>query len=321
MCIALNKPENVLVPHKYLKECWDHNDDGAGFMYAEDGELHIYKGYMNFDSFMEEYTPHEHKPCVLHFRITTHGNTNQTNTHPFRVGPNLGFVHNGIISNVDCSADKTLSDTNHFNTSYLKKLYEIDPTFIFNPLYQDLLKGFIGGSKLIFLDNNGQSVIVNEKAGKWDEGVWYSNSSYMPRPVVAPRSTYTPPQTDTRMPSHITFKQGTKVYVKHPRMRGQGVIQYFTGNSMVGVLMQGDTQASLFPMECLHLYNEKAASPFKHDDFVIRKTDTMLQTGIVKGTSKQTVWVQWLDDYMIPQGHAKAIAASELELWDYPLGI
>ena len=150
MCIIINKPENVLVPHKYLEESWKYNKDGAGFMYAEDNKLHIKKGFMQYESFMEEYTKHEDKPCTLHFRLTTHGDTNQDNTHPFRVGETLGFAHNGVISRVNCNDDRTLSDTNHFNTKYLQKIYATNPNFITDPVYQGLIEAFIGGSKLVW---------------------------------------------------------------------------------------------------------------------------------------------------------------------------
>jgi len=322
MCIAINKPENVLVPHNYLEQSFLHNDDGAGFMYAQDGQLHIEKGFMTFDSFMEAYTPHEEKPCVLHFRIKTHGDVNQDNTHPFQVGKNLGFVHNGIIGKVDCSSDKKKSDTQHFNTQYLNVLYRQDSRFIYKPVFKDLIGEFIGHSKLVFLNNKGQSTIVNEKLGKWDNGVWYSNTSYMPRaaPVVSkpPQAALgTPPQGST------VFAMGADVYVNHPRLRGRGTISYFTGNSMVGVLMAGDREVSLLPMQCLSLPTapQHTINPFEVDDYVVRTTDVDMQMGIVTGTAMDDVWVQWLDDYNKPVGNLTVIKAQFLEQWDYPLGI
>ena len=41
MCIAIYKPEGKIIPYNTLKECYDANPDGAGFMYAEDKVLHI----------------------------------------------------------------------------------------------------------------------------------------------------------------------------------------------------------------------------------------------------------------------------------------
>jgi len=327
MCIAISKPENILIPHAHLEQSFFNNDDGAGFMYAQNGQLHIEKGFMTFDSFMEAYTPHEEKPCVVHFRIKTHGDVNADNTHPFRVGRDLGFVHNGIIGKVDCSSDKNKSDTQHFNAQYLNVLYRQDSRFIYKPVFKDLIGEFIGHSKLVFLNNKGQSTIINEKLGKWDNGVWYSNSSYMPRPAPKPyvpstQTTQTSAQPTTRPLNHSpVFAMGSDVYVNHPRLRGRGTISYFTGNSMVGVLMAGDREVSLLPMQCLSLYVDVHNNPFKIHDYVVRKTDVEMQMGIVTGTSKDSVWVQWLDDYNNPVGNITVIKESFLESWDMPLGL
>jgi len=43
--------------------------------------------------------------------------------------------------------------------------------------------------------------------------------------------------------------------------------------------------------------------------------------GIVTGTSRDSVWVQWLDDYNNPVGNITVLKAEFLDHWDYPLGI
>jgi hypothetical protein len=53
---------------------------------------------------------------------------------------------------------------------------------------KDLIESRIGYSKLIFLDRHGNHNIFNEHKGVWDDGVWYSNTSY--KPYVAPVTTW-----------------------------------------------------------------------------------------------------------------------------------
>ena len=55
MCIAILKPEDKVLSKDTLEECWNSNPDGAGFMYAENGKLHIHKGLMSFSSFYRAY--------------------------------------------------------------------------------------------------------------------------------------------------------------------------------------------------------------------------------------------------------------------------
>ena len=84
----------------------------------------------------------------------------------------LAFAHNGVLSVED---HKKKSDTRVFNETILKKLPD---GFLNNSGAVNLLEGFIGSDKLVFIENNGKSVILNESAGHWDGGIWYSNSSY-----------------------------------------------------------------------------------------------------------------------------------------------
>ena len=55
MCIAIYKPEGKVISQDILKECYDSNPDGAGFMYAEDKKLHIQKGFFSYGSFYEAF--------------------------------------------------------------------------------------------------------------------------------------------------------------------------------------------------------------------------------------------------------------------------
>lgn len=186
MCIAIYKPEGKVLSQTTLKECYDNNPDGAGFMYAEDKKLHIQKGFFSYDSFYKAYKQHENKQAVLHFRIKTHGKIDTTNCHPFAVNSSLAFVHNGVISGF---GDANHSDTIGFNHGVLQPLVnKWGNLALFQDPIIDLIEGRIGYSKLIFLDRHGNHKIMNEGKGQWDDGVWYSNNSY--KPYVAPVSTW-----------------------------------------------------------------------------------------------------------------------------------
>lgn len=185
MCIAIYKPEGKIIPYATLKECYDANPDGAGFMYAEDKKLHIEKGFFSLQSFYEAYVKHQDKKAVLHFRIKTHGKIDTTNCHPFAVNSSLAFVHNGIISGF---GDSDHSDTIGFNHGVLQPLVnKWGNLALFQDPMKDLIESRIGYSKLIFLDRHGNHNILNEAKGIWDDGVWYSNNSY--KPYVAPITT------------------------------------------------------------------------------------------------------------------------------------
>jgi predicted glutamine amidotransferase len=180
MCIAIYKPSGFLLTDETIAESWRCNADGAGFMYNENNKLHIVKGLMTLEAFKEAYKPHEEKNCVLHFRIKTHGNKDQENTHPFAIDDRLGMVHNGILTSVDTKEDQTKSDTWHFTKKHLFTFRKNNHNFYTNPIYKEMIESFIGFSKLIFMDNKGKVSIFNESKGDWDSGCWFSNKSYQP---------------------------------------------------------------------------------------------------------------------------------------------
>lgn len=182
MCIAIMKSENKKISKTTLQRCYDANPDGAGFMFAEDKELHVKKGYFTFKEFYKEYKPHENKQVLLHFRIKTHGPIDKNNCHPFLVNNGLGFIHNGIISGY---GDDKQSDTIQFNNAILKKIVNKHGNIgLFEDPVVELIENVIGYSKLVFLDRHGNYRIMNEEKGHWNNGVWYSNNSYKkPEPV------------------------------------------------------------------------------------------------------------------------------------------
>ena len=182
MCIAVMKSENKKISKATLQRCYDANPDGAGFMFAENKELTVKKGYFTFKEFYKEYKPHENKQVLLHFRIKTHGPIDKANCHPFLVNSGLGFIHNGIINGY---GDNKESDTIQFNNSILKKIVAKHGNMgLFDDPMVELIENVIGYSKLVFLDRHGNYRIMNEQKGSWHDGVWYSNSSWKkPEPV------------------------------------------------------------------------------------------------------------------------------------------
>jgi hypothetical protein len=52
MCIIVYKPKGIELPKEdILKNCFDNNADGAGYMYAHKGKVLIHKGFMDWEDF------------------------------------------------------------------------------------------------------------------------------------------------------------------------------------------------------------------------------------------------------------------------------
>ena len=191
MCIIAAKPIGIKMPEdKIIQNMWNNNDDGAGFMWAEDGFVHIRKGFMTYEDFkqaLDEFCKNHDTtktPLVMHFRITTHGGTKPENCHPFPISDSVGMLskpgvkckvgvaHNGVIP---ITPRKGISDTMEYIASQLAPLSRAVPNFYKN---KDLCEMILNatGSRLAFLNDKGEIFTIGDFVE--DKGIKYSNSTF-----------------------------------------------------------------------------------------------------------------------------------------------
>ena len=186
MCIIVAKPRGKKLKKHVLKNCWDRNNDGAGFMFTSDNKIIIRKELKNFDKLWLDYRNliinkgfEQKQNVVFHFRIKTHGKIDEDNCHPFYVnnGKHMAFCHNGTISNVKADRKGNKSDTLVFRDKILDHLPK---NWMNNPGICLLMAEFISYNKFAFLHADDTVTIINKSKGELDNGIWYSNTSYKP---------------------------------------------------------------------------------------------------------------------------------------------
>ena len=189
MCIAIVIPKGATVNKDYLHNGWCGNSDGGGFAYVRNGKVKIVKSLMKWKTWEDAYyTAREanpDSPFLVHFRIRSAGSNTADNTHPYPLKTGA-VIHNGTLTGSGADWYRGLSDTAKFVEKFGEHLtYD-------NVLSKKLaMEAAIGYNKLAFLFNNGKFVIVNEDAGHWDAGVWYSNGSFRTNVVVGPYGGHT----------------------------------------------------------------------------------------------------------------------------------
>lgn len=210
MCIIAYKAAEEKFPSKKtLRTCFINNPDGAGFMYNASGTVHIKKGFMTFTQFWKALRKvreeiGDNTSYVLHFRITTQAGVREDCTHPFPLSRHMkdmrlldttsdfGVAHNGIISLTSESGwSKTItySDTMKFITDYLALIIK-SKSWYKDKDKKQLVENLIGGSRLAILDYTGHCEMLG-LGWVQNDGVWYSNSSYKPKPKVSVAKPYT----------------------------------------------------------------------------------------------------------------------------------
>ena len=194
MCVIAYKPENTRMPEKaILRNCFNNNPDGAGFMFVKNNKVHIKKGFMTFNDFYSALSAYKplwyNSPFTLHFRISTQAGINKECTHPFplstdmtqlrklKIKTDVGIAHNGIISLTSNYWNKTItySDTMEFITDYLTLI--IDNKYYYKDKNKVELIEKLAESKLLIMSSNGHCEMIGHFIK--DDGVYYSNASYM----------------------------------------------------------------------------------------------------------------------------------------------
>lgn len=197
MCLLTFIKQGGYINLEDLRNGADYNPDGFGFAVHAGSSIITGHG-MEFESVLERFVQvrEQHDGHALfHSRITTHGNTDISNCHPFRVGNDQLTVlgHNGVLPIKVDKADKR-SDTNIFANEYLPNLggvYALDDLTV-----RAKLEKWATGSKLVVLTAdrhaNEQFYILNESSGHWVGDVWWSNRSYdyQPTPSYSKYSSY-----------------------------------------------------------------------------------------------------------------------------------
>jgi predicted glutamine amidotransferase len=179
MCIIAVKPAGIKLSEDTIRNMWDNNDDGAGFMYADRGKVRVVKGLMKLADFMKAYQRvGEHRKIVMHFRIRTHGTISAELTHPFWIRKgSLAMVHNGVISATSHAGISDESDTSLYAKMLAHRWADPLDALTSEAEIQKIVTE-IGWSKLVFLTGENEHMIINEKSGDWVDGCWFSNSSH-----------------------------------------------------------------------------------------------------------------------------------------------
>lgn len=190
MCVICVSPKGAPQPsEETIKTMFCHNDHGAGYMFARGGRVVIRKGFETVGGLLdasrrEKFTSDD--IVVYHFRIATQARRIEM-TQPFPVSEDVkellslagsaafGLAHNGIIHQTS-TGNPMMSDTALYIRDYVAPYVKTEEDI------KKFLPAFAAetfGSRLVLLSGSGTYYLT----GQWiyDGGMYFSNSSYLPR--------------------------------------------------------------------------------------------------------------------------------------------
>lgn len=187
MCVIAYKSRSAHLSDGVVRQMFERNPDGAGFMYPKDGKVFFEKGFFNADALLRRFHAcvSEGMPAIVHCRITTHGETCPGLCHPFPVvrkhakefkqtgSAFLCMAHNGIIPERAWwwFADPNGKDSD--TSAYVRKLWLNGLRGLPSERQAEEIAAETGGSRLAFMDGSGDVRLL----GNWEKvgGIWYSN--------------------------------------------------------------------------------------------------------------------------------------------------
>lgn len=193
MCLLTFLPARVQPDVQALTIGAEANNDGHGFAIVAGprlDELIVHRGMDRqavIDAFTAVRAAHPAGPALFHSRSATHGKTNLDNCHPFIVGGDSRTVlaHNGVLpALVQPRKGDRRSDTRIAAEEFIPAFGSLRA----RRTRLKLARWMTPDNKMVILTVDRRfkqrAYILNEDAGIWDGGIWYSNTSY--RPYVSP---------------------------------------------------------------------------------------------------------------------------------------
>ena len=174
MCIAILKPIGANITDDEIRNCARANREGGGYAFVgKKGKMWVRKGFFDVEKFIEAYREDEKKfgqtsPALLHFRIATGSKVNEDNCHPF-VFKHGALIHNGWFF----PSTQEKSDT-RLLTERIGDWLTRDRAI----KHREELSKYFGHNKVVLLYRDKTAVILNEDAGTWHNGVWFSNGGF-----------------------------------------------------------------------------------------------------------------------------------------------
>ena len=165
MCVICYIPSGVQTPsNEIIKAMHRANPHGCGMWTPTD----CYKG-MSVEMLLRHLKKRDsNTPCLLHFRLATHGSIKKTNCHPFHdAATDTWFMHNGILS-IPPRGDMTDSET-----AFREILApEIQAHGLLSDNVRYAVRNIIGGSRFAFMQ--GEDVLLYGQYERW-HGCLFSN--------------------------------------------------------------------------------------------------------------------------------------------------
>jgi hypothetical protein len=184
MCLLTFLPPGVQPDTDALRNGTVLNDDGHGFAIVGGDQLivrHSLHGDDLIDEFRHTRAVHPDGPALFHSRWSTGGTRGLANCHPVAVGgdPRTVIAHNGVLpAEVQPAGADWRSDTRIAAEDFIPRLGRLR----LRRTRKRIERWMGAANKIVILTIDrrftARAYLLNESAGIWDGGIWYSADDF-----------------------------------------------------------------------------------------------------------------------------------------------
>jgi len=216
----------------HLEVAYSNNPHGYGFMWVEGGRLNTIKGLCDFDQIWSMAQELSGFAYSLHLRWRTTGVIADAQCHPFKIldkdadGIDFYVMHNGTI--FDMPKHDKKSDTQIFSERFRAKILANDPSYRLSYIHK--LENVIGKhNKMVFMTSDSRTMFVNKQAGKFIDGVWYSNTyslqSGYRKKILAPVVSTVKVENNNKPAINIVTRPGKPAVAKFEKIKSEDLAE------------------------------------------------------------------------------------------------
>lgn len=181
MCVIVAALSGLLrLTDDQLAALLHHNPDGAGVMFAHDGELRLERERHADVAWIRaqfERVPGR-RLAVLHLRSATQGTVCLENVQPITAVHEpqcrLALAHNGTLPRYESNSAQ--SDTARFARQFVNTWWQQHASAWNTPHALAELEAHVPEvNRVLLLDNRGEWAVIGEAEGFWRQDMWISN--------------------------------------------------------------------------------------------------------------------------------------------------
>lgn len=191
MGLIVYKPDDLAVFTDIDFSEASSQSQGIGIMFVEDGRLNVVKKIGKYKEQLKLFNEHKNRQSYAAF-LGYSEYEDRGLCPPLHIlnkeqhGLDLWMMQSAPVPAMP-DIQREYSNAWHMVALQLAPILENNPELIFSPFFQDMITSYIGNTKMLFMTNQNDIVLLNKEKGLYMDGCWLSHDyNYDEKDIIKP---------------------------------------------------------------------------------------------------------------------------------------